>query len=177
METYIAFLRGINVGGHRKVPMAELRALLITLGLINVKTYIQSGNVIFQSSDSDSKTLENKIQKNILNQFGFDVPVLLKTKDELSIIFNACPFADAIKAQSYFILLSEVPDDTLVKEVSKKTYPEDVYIIVNDCIYLFCPKGYGRSKFNLNYFEKKLSVVATARNYKTTVKLLALSEE
>ncbi|SDG94668.1 DUF1697 domain-containing protein [Winogradskyella thalassocola] len=176
MQTYIALLRGINVGGHKKVPMAELRELLVKSGLINVKTYIQSGNVIFKSSIRDSKDLETNIQKLILKQFGFEVPVLVKTREELSLIYNNCPFTDDKKAESYYVMLSEIPRQILVEEATQKTYPDDEYIILNDCIYLYCTKGYGQSKFNLNFFERKLNVNATARNYKTMVKLLSLSD-
>lgn len=177
MQTYIALLRGINVGGHKKVPMVQLRELLSNSGLLNVKTYIQSGNVIFQSINDDSKELEKTIQNSILDHFGFKVPVLVRTRTELLTIFNNCPFSDEKKSESYFVMLSDVPDEMLVNEASQKTYPDDDYVILNDCIYLFCAKGYGRAKFNLNYFEKKLNIHATARNYKTMVKLLALSEE
>ena len=177
MQTYIALLRGINVGGHKKVPMVQLRELLSNSGLLNVKTYIQSGNVIFQSINEDSKELEKTIQNSILDHFGFKVPVLVRTRTELLTIFNNCPFSDEQKSESYFVMLSDVPDEMLVNEASQKTYPDDDYVILNDCIYLFCAKGYGRAKFNLNYFEKKLNIHATARNYKTMVKLLALSEE
>jgi len=177
MITYIALLRGINVGGHKKVVMAELRELLLKSGLKNVTTYIQSGNVIFQSSNNDAKALEESIQKSILNHFGFVIPVMVKSRAELSMIFDNNPFETIKKAESYFIVLNEIPDEYLVKEASLKIYPDDEYIIFNDCIYLFCPKGYGRAKFNVNYFEKKMKVNATSRNYKTMVKLLALSEE
>ncbi|WP_282030491.1 DUF1697 domain-containing protein [Winogradskyella eximia] len=177
MQTYIALLRGINVGGHKKVPMVQLRELLSNSGLLNVKTYIQSGNVIFQSINDDSKELEKTIQNSILDHFGFKVPVLVRTRTELLTIFNNCPFSDEKKSERYFVMLSDVPDEMLVNEASQKTYPDDDYVILNDCIYLFCAKGYGRAKFNLNYFEKKLNIHATARNYKTMVKLLALSEE
>ena len=157
--------------------MVQLRELLSNSGLLNVKTYIQSGNVIFQSTNEDSKELEKTIQNSILDHFGFKVPVLMRTRTELSTIFNNCPFSDEQKSESYFVMLSDVPDEMLVNEASQKTYPDDDYVILNDCIYLFCAKGYGRAKFNLNYFEKKLNIHATARNYKTMVKLLALSEE
>ena len=177
MQTYIALLRGINVGGHKKVPMAELRELFVKSGLDNVKTYIQSGNVIFQTSMSGSKDLETNIQKLILNKFGFEVPVLIKTKEELSLIYNNCPFIDDKKMESYFVFLSAIPSESLIKVASEKTYSDDEYVILKDCIYLFCSKGYGRTKFNLSYFEKKLNLNATTRNYKTMVKLLALSEE
>ena len=82
MQIYIALLRGINVGGHKKVPMTELRDLLSNSGFQNVQTYIQSGNVVFQSSKNVS-TLEKEIQKLIFNHFGFDVSVIVKTDDEL----------------------------------------------------------------------------------------------
>ena len=176
MQTYIALLRGINVGGHKKVPMAQLKELLSTADLQNVKTYIQSGNVIFQSINKSSEELEQIIQNSILKEFGFEVPVLVRTRAELSTIFNNCPFSDDKKSESYFVILSDVPVDDLVKEASQKTYLDDDYVIFNDCIYLFCAKGYGRAKFNLSYFEKKLNVNATARNYKTMVKLLSLSQ-
>jgi len=176
MQTYIALLRGINVGGHKKVPMAELRELLSKSGFENVKTYIQSGNVTFQSSKTDTNSLEKRIKSLILGEFGFEVPILVRTNQQLKMIFNNCPFSDVKKTESYFVLLSESPSKKNIDEVSAKTYPDDTYIIINDCIYLHCAKGYGRSKFNLNYFERKLNVKATARNYKTMVKLLSLSD-
>lgn len=177
MQTYIALLRGINVGGHNKILMIELRELLTKSGFKNVKTYVQSGNVIFQSANEDAEAIENSIQKSIIDRFGFEVTVLVKTKNELSVIFNNCHFLDEKKSESYFVMLSEIPDENMVNEASQKTYLDDEYVILNDCIYLFCAKGYGRSKFNISYFEKKLNVNATARNFKTMVKLLALSEE
>ncbi|WP_400076462.1 DUF1697 domain-containing protein [Winogradskyella sp. R77965] len=176
MITYIALLRGINVGGHKKVPMAELRELLAKSGLENVKTYIQSGNVIFQSSDNDFKTLESKIKISILEYFGFDVSVLIRTREQLNAIFDNCPFPEEKKLSSYFAVLTEIPHKDLVKEAYEKTYDNEEYEILNDCLYFYCANGYGNAKFNLNFFEKKLKVNATSRNYKTMVKLLSLSD-
>ncbi|MUU78755.1 DUF1697 domain-containing protein [Winogradskyella sp. HL2-2] len=175
-KRYIALLRGINVGGHKKVPMIELRTLLSKIGLVGVNTYIQSGNVIFQSEKTDTKALEDLIANSIANNFGFEVPVLVKTRLEFSTIFFNCPFDEEKKKDSYFIMLSEEPGEQLVKKASQKTYTNDEYVIKKDCIYLFCENGYGRSKFNLSYFEKTLNVDATARNYKTMLKLLSLSD-
>ena len=175
MKTYIALLRGINVGGHKKVPMAELRDVLTSSGLENVRTYIQSGNVIFQSSSHDKKALERIIKKSILDQFGFDVPVLVKTKDELLTIFNACPFQEEKKVESYFIMLSEFPEENLIAENSGQLFPKEEFVITKDCIYIFYALGAGKAKLGVNWFEKKLKVKATARNYRTVVKLLALS--
>lgn len=176
MHIYIALLRGINVGGRNKVPMVELRALLTEAGLDNVTTYIQSGNVVFQSLNKDTKALEELIHNSIFSYFGLNLPILVKTRNQLSKIFNDSPFENYKKVESYFVILNKVPCKKLVLESVKKTYPEDEYHIINDCIYLYCKKGYGRSKFNLSYFEKKLKVNATARNYKTMVKLLSLSD-
>lgn len=176
MNRYIALLRGINVGGHKKVPMAELRKLLSQLGLGDVQTYIQSGNVIFQSDSNDLKTIEMTIHKAILDYFGFEVPVMVRTVQDLKTIFDACPFSEEKKSNSYFAILNEIPDKVLVKEASKKSYPNEEYVIHNDCIYFFSANGYGNAKFNLNFFERQLNIKATARNYKTMVKLLSLSQ-
>jgi uncharacterized protein (DUF1697 family) len=177
MNTYIALLRGINVGGHKKVPMAELRELLTKARFHDVRTYIQSGNVILQSSEKNLQNIESTIQNSILNNFGFTVPVIVRTRAHIKSIFDNCPFPEEEKINSYFTLLSEVPKKSLVTEASKKVYLEEAYCIVNDCIYFYCASGYGRAKFNLNYFEKKLEVNATARNYKTMLKLLSIAAE
>ncbi len=176
MITYIALLRGINVGGHKKVPMAELRELLTTSGLENVQTYIQSGNVIFQSTQKNKNKLEDLIHNAITSHFDFEVPTLVRTREDLKTIFDNCPFTEEKKVNSYFTMLSEIPEKDLVDEASKKTYPNEDYIILNDCIYFFCANGYGNAKFNLNFFERKLNINATSRNYKTMVKLLSLSD-
>lgn len=175
MKTYIALLRGINVGGHNKIPMAELRDVLSKLGFIDVETYIQTGNIIYKSNES-KPVLEQKIYNAIKTHFGFEISTLVKTKNELQHIFDACPFAQTKKESSYFAILSKTPKPELVTEALQKTYENEEFYILNHCIYFYCANGYGKAKFNLNYFEKKLNVNATARNYKTMVKLLELSK-
>ena len=176
MQKNIALLRGINVGGHKKVPMAELRDLLTNAGFQNVQTYIQSGNVIFQSSTKAIET-EKTIQELIYNHFGFEVSVLVKTHKELQTILNTCPFSEEKKKDGYFIMLNKIPDTNLVEEVDKITYENEEVVIKNDCLYFYCSTGYGKAKFNLNTYERKLKVIGTARNYNTMVKLLSLSAE
>lgn len=177
MKTYTALLRGINVGGHRKVPMAELRDLLTKIGLSNVKTYIQSGNVIFKVAETNIQEIENSIQKSIADHFGFEVSVMVRTRQQLQKIFDDCPFSEDKKTNSYFAILSRSPNKDLVQEVCEKTYENEEYKIINNCLYFYSDKGYGNAKFSLNYFERKLKVNATARNYKTMLKLLSLSAE
>ena len=176
MQTYVALLRGINVGGHKKVPMSELRDLLTNAGFQNVQTYIQSGNVIFQSSKKASE-LETEIQKIILNHFGFEVPVIVKTNNELQTIFNRCPFSEEKKENSYFILLSGIPNEHVIEKTQGILYENEEVVIKNDCLYFYSSTGYGRTKFDMNTYERKLKVTGTARNYKTMVKLLSLSTE
>ena len=176
MPTYIALLRGINVGGHKKVPMSELRGLLTNAGFQNVQTYIQSGNVIFQSSKIASE-LETKIQKLIHTHFGFEVSVIVKTNNELQAIFDRCPFSEEKKENSYFILLSDIPNEHLIEKTQEMIYENEEVVIKNDCLYFYSSTGYGRTKFNMNTYERKLKVAGTARNYKTMVKLLSLSSE
>lgn len=175
MTTYIVLLKGINVGGHKKVPMADLRALLAKSGFENVKTYIQSGNVILESSEENIHNMESHIKDIILKQFGFEVSVLVKERKDLERIFNACPFSEEKKKTSYFIMLHEIPDAELVKIASEKVYEGEAYEIINDCIYFYCEKGFGQAKFNANFFERKLNTFATARNYNTMLKLVSLS--
>jgi len=175
MNTHIVLLKGINVGGHKKVPMAELRELLTKSGFENVKTYIQSGNVILESSKRSLKKIEETIKKAILDYFGFEVSVLVKTRKDLDRIFDNSPFPEEEKRKSYFIMLHDTPDSELVKVASEKVYEGEEYKIINDCIYYYSAKGFGQSKFNANFFERKLNTFATARNYNTMVKLLSLS--
>lgn len=176
MKTYIVLLRGINVGGHKKTPMAELRELLTKTGFQAVKTYIQSGNISLQSSD-DGNEIESKVKAAIQSHFGFDVPVIARTRDELMRIFDGCPFSEEKKENSYFVLLNDIPNTELVDEVVKITYENEEFHIIDDCLYFYSSVGYGRTKFNMNSFEKKLNVKATSRNYKTMVKLMAMSSE
>ena len=176
MKTYIALLKGINVGGHKKVPMAELRDVLSKSGFQNVQTYIQSGNVILKSKDEANK-IEEKVSNLISAHFGFEVSVIVKTNAELQLIFESCPFENGKKIKSYFIMLNKRPDAKMIDEVNKISYDTEEIIIKNNCLYFYCSKGYGQSKFNMNTYERKLNVIGTSRNYNTMVKLLSLSAD
>ena len=167
MNTFIALIRAVNVGGHNRLPMAGLRNLLKELGFLNVSTYIQSGNVVFQTDQNDKLKLEKDIHNGIKAKFGLELIVFVKRKSDLQNIVYNCPFSEKKKINTYFAILSEQPNENLVEFASGITYQNEVYHILNDCIYVYCPNGYGRSKFNLKNFESKLRVSATARNYKT----------
>lgn len=176
MKTYIALLKGINVGGHKKVPMAELRELLTNAGFQKVQTYVQSGNVIFQFSEKASE-LEAKIQNLISVHFGFEVSVIVKNNKELQAIFDASPFLKEKKEKSYFILLNRIPKSNLVEDADQLQCENEEIIIKKDCLHFYSNTGFGKTKFNMNTYERKLNVTGTARNYNTMLKLLSLSAE
>jgi len=174
MNTYLALLRGINVGGHKKILMTDLKSVFGKLGFKNVQTYIQSGNVIFQSNFS-SQECELKIFEAILEECGWEVPVLVKTPSEIKSILDDCPFPQEKKEKSYFVLLQSVPSSSTISEIEKVSYPNEEFIITNSCVYLYSELGAAKAKLSTNFFERKLKVKATARNYNTMVKLLSLA--
>lgn len=174
MNTYIALLRGINVGGHKKILMADLKVLMERLGFTKVQTYIQSGNVVFNASESNEHAL--KISAAIEKKYGFSVPVLVKTASEVAAILLKCPFSEEKKLKSYFVLLYEAPSKEAIESVKTITYPSEEFSVTDACVYLFVSEGMGKAKCTNTFFERKLKVNSTARNYRTMKKLVALSQ-
>lgn len=178
MTTYIAFLRGINVGGHKKIKMADLRVLLEESGLEEVRTYIQSGNVVFNSKEKDQKKLESHVSETINKHYGFDVPVLVKTKNEILRVLEDNPYTDQkdlAENKIYFVLLKDLPGKDKVENLSTFIFENETFIYTPNCVYLRCALGAGKAKCGINFFETKLKVSATSRNYRTLQKLIDLS--
>lgn len=175
MKSYIALLRGINVGGHKKIFMADLKILFEKLGFKNVQTYIQSGNVIFQTDDADKTKMEGKIKDQILDDFVYDVTVLVKTPSEIRSILNDCPFDKNKKENSYFTLLHTSPTAESIELTNKISHPNEEFFITKTCVYFYSSIGYGNVKFNNNLIEKKLGVSSTSRNFRTLNKLLQMT--
>lgn len=174
---YAVFLRGINVGGHRKILMADLRDTLRNSGFEKVSTYIQSGNIVLETHEEDKGEIQRCIESLIYESYGFHVSVVVKTKSDIEIIIQDCPFEEEEKEKSYFALLSEAIKSSKVDFNTLPTYPGESYHIINDCLYFYSSVGYGKAKFNLGSMEKKLNVIATARNYKTMIKMVSLMAE
>ena len=177
MTTFIVLLKGINVGGHRKLPMSELRSILESIGFINPRTYIQSGNVVLTSEHNDKNYVERMVSQAIHDKFGFEVMIIAMTRSDLESVFDRCPFPEEKKKRSYFMLLHKAPTKAMIASVSEKIYPGELYQIIGTCIYYFSDVPFGRSKFNVNFFERHLNTFATSRNYNTILKLLSLSAE
>jgi uncharacterized protein (DUF1697 family) len=180
MTTFTSLLRGINVGGHNKIKMVDLRLLYESLGFEQVRPYIQSGNVVFQTAEKNSKKMENTISNAIKYTFGHDVAVLLRTKKELEAIVKNNPFtkkdADAFK-NSYIFFFDKQADNEAVKNLMVKVadWPE-FFVVDKDHAYLYAPNGYGQTKLNSNFVERQLKVKMTARNWNTVNVLLEMMQ-
>lgn len=170
MEAYVALLRGINVSGHHLIKMADLKNALSNLKLKNLTTYLQSGNLVFESETKTCADLENLIANNILKVFGFDVKVTVIDKEKFLRLFSNNPFAKIpgidLK-QLYYIHLMGKPDiETFTAIQNDQRFPEKMSLH-KDVIYVHYLNGYGRSKLHGSVFEKKLKLSATARNHNT----------
>ena len=173
MHRYIALLRGINVGGHKKVLMADLKTLFISIGFTDIITYIQSGNVVFLAEESDQWDVV--ISARIKENYGWDVPVLVRTSKQLAAVLHHCPFSEEKKEKSYFTLFQEEPCKDAIADFNALDFPGEEFHLNKRCLYFFCAEGYARVKMNNNLIERKLKVRATTRNYKTLQKLIELS--
>jgi uncharacterized protein (DUF1697 family) len=180
MNTYISILRGINVSGHNIIKMDALQELYKSLGFKNVQTYIQSGNVIFQDTSSDIQNLEKKISEKITVTLGLKIPLLVKEISEFKEISRHNPYLTGrIEDINHLAVtfLSSKPLQQDIDKISTLNFPPDEFIINDKAIYLFCPNGFGNSKLTISFFENKLKVHATTRNWKTTIKLLEMAEK
>ncbi len=179
MQTYISILRGINVSGHKSIKMEALRKLYQQLNFKQVQTYIQSGNVIFQAHLSNQEDLQLLIQQKIKETFDFDVPVLIKEKSYFDEIIRLNPFINKNMNSSkwHVTFLSQMPSTPLLEKLKSHDFLPDEFVIVDDAIYLHCPNGYGISKLNNTFFEKKLEVSATTRNWKTINELVNMANK
>jgi uncharacterized protein (DUF1697 family) len=177
--TYIAILRGINVSGQKIIKMEVLIQLFIELGFQSVQTFIQSGNVIFQSPTIASEDLESLITKKIEESFGFHVPVIIMEKNELKSIIDNNPYAkieNVDVSHLHVTFLSESPVKSNIDKIQNITFENDEFFLDNKSIYLYIKGGYGGTKLSNNFFEGKLKVKATTRNWKTTCELFKLAE-
>jgi uncharacterized protein (DUF1697 family) len=178
MPTFVSILRGINVSGQKKILMVDLKALYMKLGFEDVQTYIQSGNVVFvYDGDKGNLAIAEMIEHAIEKEFKFQVPVLVKTSDDLLSTINNNPFSGKVDVDpsrvSVTFLESQPTSENLIKLKGVDHHP-DRFVIDGMNIYIYCPISYGNSKLSNNFFENKLKVRATTRNWKTINKLLEM---
>ena len=178
MQTWIGLLRGINVGGHNILPMAALRSDLESLKLENVRTYIQSGNVVFDSAETSASSLANKIGQLIEERHGFRPHLLLLSHEDLLAAVESNPFPEAADDPKtlHFAFLAQPAVDPNMKALDDAKSSSENYKLTDRVFYLHAPDGIGRSKLAAKA-EKYLGVVATGRNFRTVEKLLSMAAQ
>jgi len=162
------------------IKMNALRQLFEYLGFENVQTYIQSGNVVFQHNNSEPQEIEKKIADKIAGTFGFDVPVIVKEYFELKQILTENPFLSNKTKDISFLhitFLSARPEQEKLDKLSEAQFQPDEFRLTDKTIYLYCPGGYGKTKLTNSFFESKLKVTATTRNWKTVNTLISMAEK
>jgi uncharacterized protein (DUF1697 family) len=177
VATLVALLRGVNVGGKAKVPMPELRSQLSDLGFEDVVTYVQSGNVVFRTGGG-AKQVAGQVERTIADAFGLDVTVIVRTPAQLRTIAKSNPFlAEETDPQKlHVVFLSDRPSAAAAAALDPDRSPPDRFHLRGRELYLHLPNGSGRSKLTNDYLERRLGVRATARNWRTLLKLIELTE-
>ena len=180
MAVIISMLRGINVGGSRKIRMAELRSLYESLDFTNVTTYVQSGNVVFDSAGQDPASLTGLIEDRIEQAFGFSVAVFIRQPADFTRILTCNPFLNdrhEDPSQLHVTFLYRPPEAARLEELVVPPGETAEFFLGEQEIFLYYPDGYGRTKFSNNTIERKLAVPATTRNWNTVRALFDLANK
>lgn len=178
VTTYLALLRGINVGGKNKLPMNDLRDLFVVAGCRDVRTYIQSGNVIFTADPDVVAPLPGVITTQIAQRFGYRVPVMVRTAAQIGDIIQHNPFiAEGAATETLHVLfLADQPSASRVDGLDPDRSPPDTFIVRGQEIYLRLPNGAAETKLSNAYFDAKLATTSTGRNWRTVTTLRALMD-
>lgn len=174
---FVALLRGINVGGKQTVPMEMLTEVFEGAGCGNVRTYIQSGNVVFSAPAATVADMAKGISKELGKRLGFEPPVVVRSAKELVGIVKSNPFAEALPGTVHVAFLADEPAKKRLADLDPNRSPGDTFEVRGREVYLHCPNGVARSKLTNAYFDVKLGTVSTARNWRTVEALLAMVQE
>lgn len=180
MNRSICFLRSVNMAGHNKIKMSALTQLFSDEGFSDVLTYIQSGNIIFTDPGKrNDEALSGKIEKAISKAFNLNVSAVIRSVAELEHLTSRNPYLsekDFNPSRMGVVFLRKEPLPEAVKKMDSIDFPPDKFEISGKEIFLFCPHGFGRSKLSTNFFENKMKVTGTARNWQTIMKILDLAK-
>lgn len=171
-------LRGINMTGHNTIKMTRLAEMFRQLGYTDAETYIQSGNIVFSCRNSSIDGVSSEIRKAILSEFSLDIAVITRTPDEMKKIITANPFLEEPgfdPSKMAVIFLELKPSEEQILKVAGIDYPPDKFRIIGSEIYIYCPNGFGKTKLYTNFFEAKMKVAGTARNWRTVNKLMEMA--
>lgn len=177
---YIALLRGVNVGGKNSVNMADLVRAFESLRFSRVRSYIQSGSIVFDAESHDAAGLAKAIEQKLRETLGYSVPVIIRKPGDLEKIVGGNPFIEehgVDPTKLHVTFLAEMPDPELTRDLELKKEENERFVVADKEVYLYLPNGYARTKLNNAVFEKKFQTTATTRNWRTVKKLLELSKE
>jgi uncharacterized protein (DUF1697 family) len=180
MPVYIALLRGINIGPHKRMKMEKLRAGCESLKLSEVKTYVQSGNVVFRAAKQSPPALAKKIEAMIVDEFGFSARVIVRTSDDMAAIVQNNPFRPAGKFEDNKLcvaFLSAEPAKPAVEKLQASPPGTEPFQVRGDSLYIYYANGFARTKLHTNFLERALGVEATVRNWRTVTNLHAMAQE
>jgi len=177
-EIAVALLRGINVGGKNKLPMKELAEIFAKTDCVKVRTYIQSGNVIFSAPAPLLKEVPERVKEQIRKRFGYTIPVIVRTSRQMAEAIRDNPFlqADPSGRSLYVYFLADLPSELAIKKLDPHRSTPDRFQVLNRHIYLHLPNGMGRTKLTNAYFDSTLSTVCTARNWATVLALFEMMQ-
>ena len=177
MMTLVSLLRGVNVAGHNMLKISELVELYEYLGFKNVRTYLQSGNVVFSHPGRETATVTHKIEKALKRRLGLDVTVFTRTSDELRSVVSKNPFTEENLSKLHVTFLRTRPMNLPMDKLNALRDRYEEFAIKGREVYLFLPNGIGRSKLSNNFLERMLSIKATTRNWNTVTALLDLATQ
>ncbi len=180
MSIYISLLRGINVGGQKTIRMENLRDIFSGLGFTNVRSYVQSGNMLFESGEQEAAGLAKRIEGRIVQACGYPVSVFLRSAHDLEGILANNPYLNDRNedpAKLYVTFLYHIPSEPWWSEMSAPRDITDEFARGEMAIYLFCPNGYGATKLSTSFFERRLGMPVTTRNWNTVNALYKMAME
>lgn len=178
MQTYIALFRGINVGGRNSIKMADLRSLLENIGLTDVQSYIQSGNVVFQTEETDARTLSEKIRNAIGENYEFTPDVMIIRDEDFDKVLAENPFpeAESDPGKLHIGFLESRPTNPNLNGLKEVKKESERYELKSKAFYFYAPDGVGRSKLFAKA-EKLIGVSMTSRNWRTVKKIHRMAHE
>jgi uncharacterized protein (DUF1697 family) len=181
MNTLVSFLRAVNMAGHNKINMTGLTELFESIGFRQSETYIQSGNVIFNNiNDLNEDDVASLIENTLKDRFGLTVPAMIRNIDKIKQIISENPFLDEKgfdPAKMAVMFLREKPGEDQIMKVKDVNYPPDKFNISGKEIFVYCPNGFGKTKLYTNFFENKMKIIGTARNWNTVNTILEIAEQ
>jgi len=179
MQIHIALLRGINLGGTNRLPMKDLAAFFEKAGCEQVRTWLQSGNVVFQAAMADAPAIVQSVSQDISEQFGLNIPIITRTLEDLEQVAQGNPFPDE-KIETKFLhvsFLKDLPEPARLESLAADRSPPDRFQVFGRDIFLYLPNGVARTKLTNQYFDRKLKTISTVRNWNTVLKLLQIGAD